>query len=61
MFTTITIVWTRIRAHLQHLRHDEAGYTSETVLVTALLVALALVVIGVLVTLVTNKVHSIQM
>lgn len=61
MLTNISILWTRMRAYVHRLHRDEGGYTSETVLVTAMLIALALVVIGILVAVVTSKVHSIQM
>ncbi|WP_255443401.1 MULTISPECIES: hypothetical protein [Amycolatopsis] len=43
------------------MREDEGGYTTETVLVTAALVALALVVIALLVKVVTDKANSIHM
>jgi hypothetical protein len=39
----------------------DAGYTTETVLVTALLVALALAALAILYTAVTNKAASIQL
>ncbi|PNE38176.1 MULTISPECIES: hypothetical protein [Streptomyces] len=53
-----------LRAHLaevrQHARSD-AGYTTETVLITALLVILALSVVGIIVAKVTAKAKAIDL
>ncbi len=54
MLTVIAVLWTHIRANIAQLREDpDAGYSTETVVVTALLVALALAAIG---TVIYNKV-----
>jgi hypothetical protein len=50
-----------IRDRLAEARHDEAGYTTETILVTALLAAAALAAVGYLVTLIIAKAHSITL
>jgi hypothetical protein len=42
-------------------RHRDAGYSTETIAVAALLVVLALTVIGILATAVTNKANSINL
>lgn len=60
MWTPVLIVLAYMRALALRLHRDEGGYTTETVLVTALLVALALVVIGLIVAVVTRKAQSIQ-
>lgn len=60
MWTPVILVLAHIRVLAQRLRHDEGGYTTETVLVTAALVALALIVIGLIVAVVTRKAQSIQ-
>jgi hypothetical protein len=47
MLTVIAVLWTHIRVNVAQMREDpEAGYSTETVVVTALLVALALAAIG---------------
>ncbi|MHB6910177.1 hypothetical protein [Streptomyces sp. DB-54] len=55
-----------LRAHLaevrQHARaRGDAGYTTETVLITALLVILALSVVGIIVAKVTAKAKAIDL
>ncbi|WP_436776780.1 hypothetical protein [Yinghuangia sp. YIM S09857] len=49
----------QLRARIRELVRDERGYSTETVLVTALLVALAIAVIGIIALKVTNKANSI--
>lgn len=61
MLTPIMVLWAYVREHARRLREDEGGYTTETVLVTAALVALALVVVAILVRVVTDKANSIHM
>jgi hypothetical protein len=54
----------RVRARLAEIRHamrSDAGYTTETVLITALLAILALAVVGIIVAKVTAKAHSIDL
>ena len=55
------LLWSYVKVHTRRLREDEGGYTTETVLVTAALVALALIVIALLVKVVTEKANSIHM
>lgn len=45
---------------LREARRSEAGYTTETVVVTALLVALAVAAVGIITATVLNKAKSIQ-
>lgn len=61
MLTPIMLLWSYVKVHARRLREDEGGYTTETVLVTAALVALALIVIALLVKVVTDKANSIHM
>jgi hypothetical protein len=51
----------RLRTTLRPPHHTDAGYASEAVLVTALLIIAALVVIGILVAKVTSKANSIDL
>jgi hypothetical protein len=54
--------WTTLKARWDVLRREpEAGYSTETVLVTALLVVLALAVIAILVAKVTSKANGINL
>jgi hypothetical protein len=47
VFTYLTVIWSRLRANVQQLRdHPDDGYTTETVIITAILAALALAVVG---------------
>ncbi|HTZ44893.1 MAG TPA: hypothetical protein VMB79_13605 [Jatrophihabitans sp.] len=47
MLTLIAAAWAQLRANLTDLReHPDSGYSTETVVVTAILVALALAAIG---------------
>ena len=60
MLTLLNVLWTQIRANLTELRteirqHPDGGYSTETVVVTAILVALALAAIG---DIIYNKVIS---
>ncbi|MEU0470966.1 hypothetical protein ABZ215_43875 [Amycolatopsis sp. NPDC006131] len=55
-------LWTVIRARVEMLRREpEAGYSTETVLVTALLVVAAIAVLAIIVAKVTSKANSIDM
>lgn len=51
----------RLRARIRELAHDERGYSTETVVVTALLVALAIIVIGIIATKVKDKATLINL
>ncbi len=47
MLTLLDVLWAQIRANLADLRENpDDGYSTETVVVTAILVALALAAIG---------------
>jgi hypothetical protein len=61
MFALIQLLWMQLRANLTQLREDpEGGYSTETVVVTAILVALALAAIGdVIYNKVVNKANGI--
>ncbi|AKA06863.1 hypothetical protein SAZ_33995 [Streptomyces noursei ZPM] len=48
-------------AEVRRLARDDAGYTTETVLITALLVILALTVVGIIVAKVTAKAKGIDL
>jgi hypothetical protein len=55
-------LWTVLRARVEKLRRrPDAGYATETVLVTALLVVAALVVVAIIVAKVTEKANGITM
>lgn len=64
MFDELTVIkhlFQVLLARFQAIRGDpEAGYTTETVIVTALLAALALVAVGIIVTKVIAKANSIS-
>ena len=55
MSSLFTVIWLQLRARVALLRDQDpdAGYSTETVVVTAILVALALLVVG---TIIYNKV-----
>lgn len=62
MITTMLLA--RTRAHLARVRQatrSDAGYTTETIVVTALLAILALTVVGIIVAKVTAKANSIDL
>ena len=61
MFPQVEVLIARIRAELQRLRHDEGGYSTEAVVVTALLAALAIGVIAIIVVKVTEKANGINL
>lgn len=48
-------------AHLRRNARGDAGYTTETILVAALLVILTLTVLGIIVAKVTGKANSIDL
>lgn len=59
LWTLLEVQW---RSRWEPLRRDpEAGYSTETVVVTALLVVLAIVVIGIIAAAVTAKANSITL
>jgi hypothetical protein len=54
--------WTTLKARWQQLRREpEAGYSTETVVVTALLVVGALAIIAVIIAKVTAKANGINL
>ena len=63
MTVYLGILWAQIRANIQQLRgNPEAGYSTETVLVTAILAALALAVVGdIIYNKVVNKANGINL
>jgi hypothetical protein len=61
MFIEVQILIARIRTKLARLRHDEGGYSTEAVVVTALLAALAIAVIAILVVKVMAKANEITL
>jgi hypothetical protein len=59
------LVWVRVmigflRDRLTALREDEAGYSTEAVVVIALLVAMALIAVGIIAAKVISKAKSIN-
>jgi hypothetical protein len=61
MSTQAQIIVIRVRAELHRLRHDDGGYSTEAVVVTALLAALALAVIAILMAKVLEKANGITL
>lgn len=61
MFNHLAIVSAHLRLRMRRLREDDSGYATETVLVTALLVAAAIVVLAIIVAKVTERANSITM
>ena len=63
MTTLLLILCIRIRANIQLLREEpEAGYSTETVVITAILAALALLVVGdIIYNKVVNKANGINL
>ncbi|HEU0089848.1 MAG TPA: hypothetical protein VFQ77_19735 [Pseudonocardiaceae bacterium] len=59
MLTWLPVIIAVIRTRIQAVRADDRGYTTETVIVTALLVTLALAVIAIIAAAVTDKANRI--
>ncbi len=59
MLTYLACVIATTRARIADIRSDERGYSTETVLVTALLVAGAIAVLAIIVAAVTRKANEI--
>lgn len=58
----LVALWTVLKARWELLRREpEAGYSTETVLVTALLVVAALAIIAIIVAKVTSKANGINL
>lgn len=61
MFTEVQILIARIRAELERLRQDERGYSTEAVVVTAVLVAAAIAVLAIIIAKVVEKANGISL
>ncbi|MET8763055.1 hypothetical protein [Lentzea sp. NPDC004782] len=61
MLTEVRMILILLRAEAERLRNDERGYATETIVVTALLVALALAAVAVLVAKAIQKANSITL
>ncbi|MDX8143280.1 hypothetical protein SK854_14220 [Lentzea sp. BCCO 10_0061] len=61
MFTEVQILVAHIRVGVERLRNDDRGYSTEAVVVTALLVSLALAAIAVLAVKAIQKANSINL
>jgi hypothetical protein len=62
MRTHCTLLFAALRARIDDLRRNpDAGYTTETVVVTALLVAAALAVVAIIIAKVTSKANGINL
>ncbi|MCC8245032.1 hypothetical protein [Saccharothrix luteola] len=62
MHSHMEALWTTLQARWETLRREpDAGYSTETVLVTALLVLAALAVVAIVVAKVTEKANGITM
>ncbi|PWW53100.1 hypothetical protein [Actinokineospora spheciospongiae] len=62
MGTQVKALWVVLQARWEELRRrPEAGYSTETVLVTALLVVAALAVIAIVIAKVTDKANGITL
>lgn len=62
MHPYLLALWTTVKARWEILRQEpEAGYSTETVLVTALLVVAALAIIAIIIAKVTAKANGINM
>jgi hypothetical protein len=62
MHPYLVALWTTLKARWEALRREpEAGYSTEAVLVTALLVVAALAVIAIIITKVTAKANGINL
>ncbi|WP_409497264.1 hypothetical protein [Amycolatopsis sp. cmx-11-12] len=61
MLNEARILIARLRLALERLRHDESGYSTEAVVVTALLAALAIAVVAIIVIKVTQKANGITL
>ncbi|OLT41716.1 hypothetical protein BJF85_04680 [Saccharomonospora sp. CUA-673] len=59
MLAYLTVIVATVRDRIEQIRADERGYSTETVLVTALLVAAAIAVIAIIVAAITRKANEI--
>ncbi len=56
----VAVAWALLRARLGAARADERGYSTETIIVTALLAALAITATGIIVAKVLDKANDIK-
>ncbi|MGH3832388.1 MAG: hypothetical protein ACRDRS_18415 [Pseudonocardiaceae bacterium] len=62
MWTYCALLFAALRARIEELRRNpDAGYTTETVVVTALLIVTALAVVAIIVAKVTAKANDINL
>ncbi|MGH3719417.1 MAG: hypothetical protein ACRDRI_11390 [Pseudonocardiaceae bacterium] len=62
MWTYCALLFTALRTRIDELRRNpDAGYTTETVVVTALLIVAALTVVAIIVAKVTAKANDINL
>lgn len=61
MFNEVQILVASIRAGLERLRQDERGYSTEAVVVTAVLVAAAIAVLAIIIAKVVEKANGISL
>ena len=59
-FVPVAMAITAVRGRLDAVKDREAGYTTETIIITALLAALALLAVGLIVTQVKITAGSIK-
>lgn len=60
--TEVTLVWAMLRTRIEQVRRNpDAGYVSETTLITALLVSAGVAVLGIIVAKVIAKATSIEL
>ncbi|GAA5121009.1 hypothetical protein [Haloechinothrix salitolerans] len=59
MLTYLTVIVATVRARISQIRADEGGYSTEFVLITALVVAAALTVLGIITAAITQKANEI--
>ena len=56
----VAMAWRVLRARLATARADEGGYSTETVIITALLAALAVTAAGIIVAKVIDKANDVK-
>ncbi len=56
----LVVAWRVLRARLAATRADQGGYSTETVIITALLAALAIAAAGIIVAKVVDKANDIK-
>jgi hypothetical protein len=56
----LAMAWGMLRARLDAAKEREGGYTTETVVVTGLLAAAALIIIGIIVNKITTEANNLK-